>query len=197
LDNGVNLAGCLEMTALLRTRGVTQPITLMGYYNPILSYGLQRFVADATRAGVDGLIVADLPPEEACQLEQECRSAYLALIYMLAPTSTPERLRLIAAHGTGFLYLVSITGVTGARSDLPPDLEQFVSRVRKATQLPLAVGFGISTPSQARAIGKLVEGVIVGSALIQAVSQSNHSIDSAKTIIESFHQNLVGIGQKN
>jgi tryptophan synthase alpha chain len=152
----------------LRAAGVEQPFCAMTYYNPLFAYGVQRFVADAAAAGIDGLIVPDLPPEEAEELEAACHGAGLATIYLLAPTSTDERIRLVAGHSSGFIYLVSVTGITGARTELPPDLQVFVSRVRRHTDLPLAVGFGIGTGRQAAAIAAIADGVIVGSALVKA-----------------------------
>jgi len=116
--------------------------------------------------------VPDLPPEEAGPLEQACGAHGLALVFLLAPTSTPERIALVAGRSSGFIYLVSVAGVTGARSELPPDLADFIGRVRAITDLPLAVGFGISTPQQARAVGVLADGVIAGSALINAVDRA-------------------------
>ncbi len=172
LEQGMTVAGCLESVAVLRRRGVTQPLLLMGYVNPLLSYGYERFTAQAAQAGADGLIVPDLPPEEAEPLEQACRANGLALVFLLAPTSTPERIALAARRSSGFIYLVSVAGVTGARRELPPDLADFIRRVRSMTDLPLAVGFGISTPQQAQAVGALADGVIVGSALINAVDQA-------------------------
>jgi len=185
LEAGMNVRRCLEMVAELRRRGVTQPLLLMGYYNPLLAYGysesdsdgasatagLERFVAAATAAGADGLIVPDLPLEEASALEGACQAYGCALIYLLAPTSPVERIIKIAAHSTGFLYLVSLTGVTGARHALPVDLAEFVARVRGVAKTPLAIGFGISTPEQAREVGRLADGVIVGSALINVVEK--------------------------
>ncbi|MBK8049418.1 MAG: tryptophan synthase subunit alpha [Anaerolineales bacterium] len=168
LTQGTTVKDCLAMVRELRAAGVTQPFCAMTYYNPLFAYGVDRFVADAVAAGIDGLIVPDLPPEEAEQLESACRKAGLATIYLLAPTSTDERIRFVASHATGFIYLVSVTGITGARTDLPPDLAAFVGRVRKATNLPLAVGFGIGTGAQARAVAQIADGVIVGSALVKA-----------------------------
>jgi tryptophan synthase alpha chain len=169
LEQGMTLIRGLALTSRLREAGVTQPLLLMGYVNPILAYGVRRYVADAAAAGADGFIVPDLPPEEAGELEAACRAHGLALIFLLAPTSTPERIAAVASHATGFVYLVSLVGVTGARDQLPPDLAAFVDRVRGATSLPLAVGFGIATPEHAAAVGALADGVIVGSALIKAV----------------------------
>jgi tryptophan synthase alpha chain len=188
LEGGMSLTRCLEMVAQLRLNGVSQPLLLMGYYNPILSYGVDTFVAEAARAGADGLIVPDLPPEEAGELESHCQASRLALVFLVAPTSTPERLALVAAHSTGFLYLVSLTGVTGAREQVSSGLEEFISRVRQVTSLPLAVGFGISTPGQASQVGRLAEGVIVGSALIHAVDQSREPVETAEVFVESFRE---------
>jgi tryptophan synthase alpha chain len=170
LERGMTPARCLELTGRLRAGGVRQPLLLMGYVNPILAYGSGRFVADAAGTGADGLIVPDLPPEEAGEVEAACGASGLALIYLAAPTSTPERLATVAARTTGFLYLVSVAGVTGAREGLPPNLHAFVERARAVARTPLAVGFGISTPAQAQAVGQLADGVIVGSALINAVT---------------------------
>jgi tryptophan synthase alpha chain len=186
LEQSTSVRRCLEMTADLRTRGVSQPVLLMGYYNPILSYGIARFVEEAAQAGADGLIVPDLPPEEASELEAHCRARQLALVFLVAPTSTPERLRLVAAHSTGFLYLVSLTGVTGAQLQVSSDLEAFIARVRLVTGLPLAVGFGISTPQQASQVGRLAEGVIVGSALIRAAGQGDRPAEAAGAFVESY-----------
>jgi tryptophan synthase alpha chain len=149
---------------------VIQPLLLLGYINPILTYGIEWYVADAAAAGADGFIVPDLPPEEAGEVEAACRSHQLALVYLAAPTSPPERLAYIASHTSGFLYLVSLAGVTGARKSLPQGLEAFVRCARSVANTPLAVGFGISTPEQARQVGHLADGVIVGSALINCVA---------------------------
>lgn len=173
LENGTTVADCLQMVRELRSRGVRQPFCAMTYYNPLFAYGIERFVQDAVSAGIDGLIVPDLPPEEAGDLEAACRAAGLATVYLLAPTSTDARISLVARHSTGFIYMVSVTGITGARRELPPDLADFVQRVRRHTKLPLAVGFGIGTAEQAAAVAALAEGVIVGSALVKAAGAEN------------------------
>jgi tryptophan synthase alpha chain len=167
LNNGTRVADCIEAVRTLRQRGVTVPLVLMGYINPLLAYGLERFARDAAEAGVSGFIVPDLPAEEAGELLGYCEQNGLALIPMLAPTSTPERIRQVVATAKGFIYLVSVTGVTGVRSTLPLDLADSVRRVRALTTLPLAIGFGISQPEQATTIAALVDGVVVGSALIR------------------------------
>jgi tryptophan synthase alpha chain len=170
LDNGMTAAKALQLVARLRTAGVSQPLILMGYANPILAYGVVRYTKDAAAAGADGLIIPDLPPEESADIAEACDAAGLALIYLAAPTSTPDRLARIAEATRGFLYLVSLTGVTGARQGLPPDLAGFVARAREVAHTPLAVGFGIATREHAAAVGALADGVIVGSALIKAVA---------------------------
>lgn len=172
LENGVTLRDCLAQVQELRQQGMQTPALLMGYINPILAYGLEQLVADAAAAGVDGFIVPDLPPEEAGELEAACAQHGLALVYLLAPTSTPERIKLAAKKSQGFIYLVSLTGVTGARNELAPDLAEFVARVRAQTDLPLAVGFGIGSGRQARAVAQLADGVIVGSALVKRAAES-------------------------
>ena len=165
---GTTVKDCLAMVRELRAQGVTQPFCAMTYFNPLFTYGIERFVQDAVVAGIDGLIVPDLPPEEAEEVETACRKAGLATVYMLAPTSTESRIQYVAQHASGFIYLVSVAGITGARTELPPDLKAFVQRVRRHTNLPLAIGFGIGTGEQAAAVGEIADGVIVGSALVKA-----------------------------
>ncbi len=191
LRNGVTVAECIAMVAELRARGVETPALLMGYINPILAYGTERFVVDSAAAGADGFIVPDLPPEEAGELEAFCLRHGLALVYLLAPTSPPDRIALIAERSQGFIYLVSITGVTGARDALPPGLDNFVARVRAVvadrlpTGKPLAVGFGIGSGAQAKAVARLADGVIVGSALVHAAGQS---IESLRQLAIELHE---------
>ena len=145
LRQGVTVVRCLELAQALRRRKPDIPLLFMGYSNPILAYGEEDFCRACTVAGVDGLIVPDLPPEEGCGLEAACWHHGLALVYLLAPTSTPQRVELVTRHSRGFVYLVSITGTTGSRDRLPVDLPAFVKRVRATTDKPLAVGFGIAT----------------------------------------------------
>jgi tryptophan synthase alpha chain len=168
LAGGVTLPRVLETVAELR--GVVRaPLVLMTYYNPILAFGLKAFARSAVDVGVDGVIVADLPLEEAGPLDAEAESAGLDLVYLVAPTSTPERVRRIARRSRGFVYLVSLTGVTGERPDLPADLAARIRTLRAATPKPVCVGFGISTPEQAAEVGRLADGVIVASAIVRLV----------------------------
>ncbi len=170
LQGGMTVARCLTAVAALRARHITIPFILMGYVNPILAYGLEAFVNAAAQAGANGFIIPDLPPDEAGALEALAAARGLALTYLLSPNSSEERIRLVTRRSTGFTYLVSVTGITGARQDLPPALGDFIQRVRAHTSGPLAVGFGISTRAQVQAVGALADGVIVGSALIKAVA---------------------------
>lgn len=190
LEQGISVAGCLESVAQLRAAGVQQPLLLMGYYNPILAFDPLRFVTQAAEAGADGFIIPDLPPEEAGELEAACRTAGCALIYLLAPSSTADRIAKIAQHASGFIYLVSVDGITGARHHLPADLEAFIRRVRAQTNLPLAVGFGISTPSQAAAVARIADGVIVGSALIQAAERTSQPAEAVGDFVRGMHNRI-------
>jgi tryptophan synthase alpha chain len=186
LINGMTLSLCLEQAAELRAQGMTVPFVLMGYYNPILQMGLQPFAQRAVAAGIDGVIVPDLPPEEAEPLHSALRNHGIALVLLVAPTEDRERIQLVAGHSDGFLYLVSLTGVTGARDQLPAGLAAFVAHTRAATHLPLAVGFGISTPDQAARVARIADGVIVGSALVKAVAASQVPTLAASTFVASL-----------
>ena len=186
LSQGMTSRRCLELVKTLRDQGITQPFLLMGYINPILAFGPERYIAAAKNAGAQGLIVPDLPLEEAGAIEAGCQENGLALVYLIPPTASEARIRQVAAHSSGFIYLVSITGVTGARKALPADLEAFTRRVHALTPLPLAVGFGISTPEQARTVGAMADGVIVGSALVDAVGKAVHPAATAAEFIRGL-----------
>ncbi len=172
LENGVNLEHCLGVAASLRQDGVDVPLIFMGYYNPFLRYGPGRLAHACREAGVDGLIIPDLPPEEAQELAGHCGVSSMDLIFMLAPTSTEERIVRVCQMASGFVYCVSLTGVTGARSGLSPTVAPFLARVRRHTSLPLAVGFGISTREQVEEVSRLAEAAVVGSALIDLIDRT-------------------------
>lgn len=172
LDQGVTLGDVLEAVRASRSGGVSAPILLMGYFNPLLAMGLGAFTRAAAEAGVDGLIVVDLPVEEAAELAEPARAAGLDVVYLLAPTSTEQRIAAVAEQGSGFIYCVSVTGVTSARAQLSEELPAFVARVRARTELPLAVGFGISRREHVLEVGRIADGVVVGSALVQAISEA-------------------------
>ena len=191
LEAGTTTAGCLEMVRALRARGVQTPALFMGYYNPILAYGEERYVRDAADAGADGFIVPDLPPEEADTLDAAAREAGLALIHFLAPTSSPRRVEQVVARAQGFIYMVSLTGVTGTGAGPASGLAGFVENVRARAQVPVAVGFGISTPAQAAAVAAYADGVIVGSALIRAVDEgSDDRPAAAAAFVRSLRDSL-------
>ncbi len=184
LRKGATPEACMAAAAAIR-KTTNVPLVFMTYYNPVLSYGLESFCRSCAAAGVNGLIVPDLPPEEGRELEAVARRHDLDLIYLLAPTSTEARVRSVAARSRGFIYLVSLTGVTGARASLPPELEGFVKRVRRQAKQPLAVGFGVSTPEQARRVAAVADGVIVGSRLMQLIDE-----DPSLKLLEEFVRGL-------
>jgi len=165
LRRGTTPRDCLELVRAVRARGDV-PVALMGYLNPLLAAGFEAFAAEAAAAGADAFIIPDLLPEEAGELREIAVRHGLALVFLLAPTSTPARVEAAARAASGFLYFVSVTGVTGARAALPPDLTARVAAVRAASPVPVVIGFGISSPEQARALGSLADGVVVGSAIV-------------------------------
>lgn len=176
LAAGVTLPRVLELVREMRGE-VSAPLVFLTYYNPILAFGLKAFCRTSVEAGIDGVIVADLPPEEAGPLRAEAVTAGLDLIHLVAPTSTPERMRKIARASEGFIYMVSLTGVTGERAALAPDLTQQLRALRAITTKPVCVGFGIGTPEQAALVGRAADGVIVGSAIVRLVEQYGASAE--------------------
>ena len=172
LARGVTLKKILAAVVAIRQR-TDIPLVLMSYYNPIYSYGLEKFVADAAAAGVDGVIVPDLPLEESLPL-RTLAAGKLAVVPLAAPTTADARLKEIVAAGSGFLYYVTVTGITGTRTSLPPELTATLDLVKKiAGDLPLAAGFGISTPEQAQLVGRHSDAIIVGSALVEIIANSS------------------------
>jgi tryptophan synthase alpha chain len=176
LAAGATLPRVLELVREMRGE-VSVPLVFLTYYNPILAFGLKAFCRTAVEAGIDGAIVADVPPEEAEPLRAEAVPAGLDVIHLVAPTSTPERMRKIACASRGFIYVVSLTGVTGERAALAPELSQQLRALRAITTKPVCVGFGISTPAQAAEVGRVADGVIVGSAIVRLVEQYGASPD--------------------
>jgi tryptophan synthase alpha chain len=191
LENGVNFDRCLETVAALRPL-VETPLIFMGHFNPFHRRGVARSVAECAAAGVDGLIIPDLPPEEADELAAACRAEDVALIFLVAPTSSEARLAQVGAAGPGFLYCVSLAGVTGARSSLPPDLPEYLARVRRHTSLPLAVGFGLSTAEHVAAVGRVADGAVIGSALINHIEQApGHEAEAAHAFLRGLQPAVV------
>jgi tryptophan synthase alpha chain len=171
LRSGTTLAGILGLVARLR-RNTEVPIVLFSYFNPILQMGLEKFAAESAKAGADGVLVTDLTPEEAGEYRAILRAHNLDTIFLAAPTSTDARLAKIAAASSGFLYLISRTGVTGTRDALPEDLPAFVRRVRQQTRLPIAVGFGISQPTHVTVLGGIADAAVVGSAIVAEIEKA-------------------------
>lgn len=183
IEQGVDLEWTLDLLARFRALRAT-PVVIFSYLNPILHYGVERFLADAAAAGADGVLVTDLPVGGDAELEGLFRHSTLDLIRLLAPTTQPERVAEIVAEASGFLYYVSRTGVTGARQELAAGLEQEVAAVRAVTDLPVAVGFGISTAAQARTVAKLADGVVVGSAVVDLLAREG--VDAAATFVREL-----------
>ena len=171
LKSGTTLKKIIGVVKELR-QTTEIPLVLMTYYNPVFKYGISEFVRDASDAGVDGIIIPDLPPEEGEGIIEEGKRHNLNTIFLLAPTSTKERIKIVASASTGFIYYVSLTGVTGARKSLPETVEASVNKIRKATDKPIAVGFGISTAEQAKRIASFADGVIVGSAIVNVIEKN-------------------------
>jgi tryptophan synthase alpha chain len=169
LRNGTTVANTLERVAALRAEGLALPLVLMGYCNPLYAHGLERFVNDAAAAGVDGMIVADLPPEEADEYLAACREAGMSATFLVAPNAPDERIRRVDAASTHFSYCVTVTGVTGARHDVERRSIDFLARMRRLASKPFVVGFGVKEPAHVAALGPHADGVVIGSALIDAI----------------------------
>jgi tryptophan synthase alpha chain len=175
------LEGVLKMVAAVRQSSEI-PVVLFGYFNPIFSYGVEKFARAARKAGVDGVLVVDLPFEEARELRDHTDAAGLDFISLIAPTTDKARLKMIADHAAGFLYYISITGITGSAAPKIDNIKRDVGEIRKITSLPVAVGFGISKPQQAEEIGKLSDGVVIGSAVVKLIDENKDNPDLFKTV---------------
>ncbi len=191
LQNGVSLKEILQLAE--RLSGINLPVVLMTYFNPVFRYGLRDFAESCGQSGVDGVIIPDLPPEEAGQWIGEARKMGLDTVFLIAPTSPPDRIRLVSRYSQGFIYYVSVTGVTGARENLPEELEPAVKRIKEQSRKRVAVGFGISTPEQAKKVGLFADGVIVGSAIVRMIEESLKNPEltiRVKDFVSSFAQAL-------
>ena len=193
LENGVTTSLCLDIAKKL-SKKTSIPLVFMTYFNPIFQYGLEKFCHDCVASGIDGLIVPELPPEEGDELGNLAGKSGVDLIYFLAPTSVEERIKMVANKARGFIYLVSIAGVTGARNELPPDLGKFISRVKQLAKQPVCVGFGISTPEQAARIAQTADGVIIGSKLIQLLETDDTAMTATQSFIRDTRKALDSIG---
>jgi tryptophan synthase alpha chain len=172
LEAGTTVSICLDVAAQVRRDSADTPLILMSYANPLLAFGVDAFVEKAAASGVDGLIVVDLPPEEGAELRARCRTAGIDNVLLVAPGSDDERIGRITAAASGFIYCVSVAGVTGARAGLPAGLPDFLARVRRHTSLPLAVGFGVSRPEHLRSLHGLADAAVVGSAIVDVIDTS-------------------------
>ncbi len=181
LKKGVHLADVVKLVKRVRRR-VEVPICFMTYYNPVLCFGEKRFIAAASEAGVDGIIIPDLPPEEALSLISQARPNNLDTIFFIAPTTDVKRVRSIAAASRGFIYYVSLTGVTGLREALPEDLIRNLEAIKKRTNKPVCVGFGIGSPAHVRQAARFSDGVIVGSAIVKKIRQNIGSPNLVKNV---------------
>ena len=185
LGRGMSLGRALDLVARIR-RNVEVPLLFMTYYNLFLHRGLARFCREAVDAGLDGVITADLPPEDGGDMAAAAGAAGLATVFLLAPTSTEERIRTVAGVSTGFIYCVSRTGVTGVRDEVPPELGALVRRIKAETETPVCVGFGISRPSQAQQVARFADGVIVGSVLVQMLEDDPADLDRVGAFVRDL-----------
>lgn len=189
LQNGTTPRMCLEVARELRQK-VDIPLLFMTYFNLVFHYGIREFCRACAESDINGLIIPDLLPEEGSETEAVTQKHGLDLIYFLAPTSNEKRIRLVADRARGFIYLVSVTGVTGARDTLPPDLELFINRVKKVATQPLCVGFGISNPEQAKQVARIADGVIIGSKLIQLMDTGGNYLPTVSNFISGLRRAL-------
>jgi tryptophan synthase alpha chain len=181
LKTGTTLQGVLDLVAEIR-RTSQIPILLFGYFNPIFAYGVERFAESAHQAGVDGVLVVDLPPEEAQELRIHTDTAGLDFISLVAPTTGKDRLKTILKTATGFLYYISITGVTGTTAPKVDNIAREIDKIHKLTKMPIAVGFGISNAAQAKEIGALADGIVIGSAIVKLINENRNNSDLIKII---------------
>ncbi len=181
LKTGTTLAGVLSMVADIR-RTSQIPIVLFGYFNPIFAYGVEKFAASASKAGVDGALVVDLPPEEARELRAHTDAVGLDFISLVAPTTGRNRLKTILSSATGFVYYISITGVTGTAAPKIEDIAREVGRIRELTKMPIAVGFGISNAAQAEEIATVADGIVIGSAVVKLIDENRGKSDLVQIV---------------
>jgi tryptophan synthase alpha chain len=183
LEHGMTVAGALEVAQAVAAEGV--PVVLMTYINPVLSYDPRKFAAEAAQAGVAGVIVPDLPIEEAEPVAGWLRAASLDTVFMVAPTTPPDRIATICSHSSGFVYCVTVTGITGARKELPEGMPQLITEVRSRTQLPIAAGFGISRPEHMRSLRGSADAAVVGSAIVAAIDRGGDAVALVKELLKA------------
>lgn len=189
LEKNTNIPKILATVKKIRKK-ISIPLALMTYYNPVYCYGLERFTRDSQKAGVDGFIIPDLPLEESEELRNIINKSGLALISFLAPNSTLERIKVVAQKAQGFIYCVSVTGVTGARENFTPQILEMIEKIRLYTDIPLAIGFGISSPEQAQKIVKYADAIIVGSAIVKLIESSQKDLTIMLSQVNNFVRSL-------
>lgn len=192
LRKGVGMEDAFRLVSRLRRAGLSMPVLFFSYLNPIYRYGVRAFLKKAAASGFDGVIIPDLPPGEEQDFERECRKSGLLQVFLVAPTTSPARAGKIARNSQGFIYYVSLKGVTGARSSLPPDIRINLKQLRKKTKKPVLVGFGVSTPGQARALSRLADGVIVGSALVKRLADGGKSLEPVSRFVRQMVRAVKG-----
>jgi len=193
LRNGVKMEDCFRYVMEAREKGLTTPIIIMGYYNPFMNYGEKKLVDDAVKYTVEGFIVVDLPPDETPTFSELCRSRNLCFVPLVAPTSTDKRLKNLGASTTGYVYCVSLTGVTGSRAELSKDLPAFVERVKKAFHVPLVIGFGLSTPEHVQQVFRLgADGAVVGSSIINEIRKAETDHKAQMEGLEAYVKHMTG-----
>ncbi|WP_333984061.1 tryptophan synthase subunit alpha [Ectopseudomonas khazarica] len=193
LDGKQNMVKTLQMVREFRAGNQDTPLVLMGYYNPIFCYGVERFIADAKAAGVDGLIVVDLPPEHNDELCEPAQAAGIDFIRLTTPTTDDERLPTVLNGSSGFVYYVSVAGVTGAGAATMDHVEEAVARLRRHTDLPVCIGFGIRTPEHAAEVAKRAEGAVVGSALIDKIAQATSPSEAVNGVLSLCRELAEGV----
>ena len=194
LANGTTLSQVLDVVSMFRKENRVTPVVLMGYLNPILAIGYDRFVERATQAGVDGVIVVNLPVEEAGELQTALQASDIDLIPLVAPTTKISRVREITERASGFLYYISVKGITGADHLLVEEVREHVEAIRSATHLPIAVGFGVKTPAIASQVAKIADGVVVGSALVETIGAYDSIERMVEVLADQVRALRVGVG---
>ncbi|MEQ1789498.1 MAG: tryptophan synthase subunit alpha [Rickettsiales bacterium] len=191
LSAGATVMGIIKMVREFRANNNETPIILMGYFNPIYRYGVEKFCADAVAAGVDGVIIVDLPPEEEGEIRPYLTMSGLKLIRLIAPTSGDDRIKMLADSASGFMYYISITGITGTKTADSGALKSQIEHVRQFTKLPVAVGFGIKTPQQVNEVSEFSDAVVVGSALVDIIAKSEDKVAAATKFVETLTGNRI------
>ncbi len=192
IENGVKIQDAFNLVKKLRKRGCEVPILFFTYLNPIFHYGLKKFTREAAAAGFDGVIVPDLPPEEEKEFSKDCVRHQLAQVFLVAPTTEPKRAAMIAEKSRGFIYYVSLRGVTGARKSTAADIEKNMKQLKRFTKKPVLIGFGVSSPEQAKKLSAMSHGVIVGSAIVDALRKSGGKTAPAVRFVESMVRAVKG-----